>query len=350
MARQRPALARPPAARCRSGARVAPDHAALKRLAKVGVVGAHPAGSACAFELRAFASMAGIDEDPVTGSLNAGVAEWLIGSGRAPGALRRGAGREARPRRQGPRLPRERALLDRRRERQLRPRRGPPVSDGAPLAIAPDHVVVAAKSSRKARRGARTTLGARPVEGGRHANMGTHNRLLGLADAAHRRMYLEIIAVDPAAPPPERARWFDLDSPRCSAALAAGPRLVHWVARCNDLDRAIAAAARRGPRPRRGDRRGTDDRARLAPLAHLVARRRRPAGGGRGAAADRMGRCASCGPPAAERRLGRGDRPRGVDRRRCRVASARRARRSGLAAPYGLARLRRAVRVELVAA
>src|SRR6185295_6095814 len=63
---------------------VAPDHAALKRLAKVGVVGAHPAGAECAFELRAFVSMVGVDEDPVTGSLNAGVAEWLIGSGRAP--------------------------------------------------------------------------------------------------------------------------------------------------------------------------------------------------------------------------------------------------------------------------
>jgi PhzF family phenazine biosynthesis protein len=63
---------------------VVPDHVALKSLAKVGLVGVHPAGSECAFELRAFASMAGIDEDPVTGSLNAGVAEWLIGSGRAP--------------------------------------------------------------------------------------------------------------------------------------------------------------------------------------------------------------------------------------------------------------------------
>jgi len=63
---------------------LAPDHAALRGLAKVGAVGAYPSGSACAFELRAFASMVGIDEDPVTGSLNAGVAEWLIGSGRAP--------------------------------------------------------------------------------------------------------------------------------------------------------------------------------------------------------------------------------------------------------------------------
>jgi len=61
-----------------------PDHTALRTLAKVGVVGPHPPGSECAFELRAFASMVGIAEDPVTGSLNAGVAEWLIGSGRAP--------------------------------------------------------------------------------------------------------------------------------------------------------------------------------------------------------------------------------------------------------------------------
>jgi PhzF family phenazine biosynthesis protein len=63
---------------------LAPDFAALRSLAKVGVVGAYPSGSECAFELRAFVSMVGVAEDPVTGSLNAGVAEWLIESGRAP--------------------------------------------------------------------------------------------------------------------------------------------------------------------------------------------------------------------------------------------------------------------------
>ena len=61
-----------------------PDHAALKRLAKVGVIGAHPAGHACRFEVRAFAASIGVPEDPVTGSLNAGLAEWLIGAGLAP--------------------------------------------------------------------------------------------------------------------------------------------------------------------------------------------------------------------------------------------------------------------------
>jgi len=61
-----------------------PDHSALKTLAKVGVIGPHPAGSPCAFEVRAFAAPIGIPEDPVTGSLNASLAQWLMGEGIAP--------------------------------------------------------------------------------------------------------------------------------------------------------------------------------------------------------------------------------------------------------------------------
>ncbi|MGY4831325.1 PhzF family phenazine biosynthesis protein [Sphaerotilaceae bacterium SBD11-9] len=63
---------------------VRPDHATLKSLADVGLVGPHAPGSECQFELRAFAPADGIAEDPVTGSLNAGVAQWLIGAGLAP--------------------------------------------------------------------------------------------------------------------------------------------------------------------------------------------------------------------------------------------------------------------------
>jgi PhzF family phenazine biosynthesis protein len=61
-----------------------PDHSALKSLAKVGVVGPHPSGGECQFEVRAFAASIGVIEDPVTGSLNASLAQWLIGEGRAP--------------------------------------------------------------------------------------------------------------------------------------------------------------------------------------------------------------------------------------------------------------------------
>ncbi|MEN9629705.1 MAG: hypothetical protein RJA10_2932, partial [Pseudomonadota bacterium] len=48
---------------------------------KLGLVGAHPAGGEVAFEVRALFN--GI-EDPVTGSLNASLAQWLIGAGLAP--------------------------------------------------------------------------------------------------------------------------------------------------------------------------------------------------------------------------------------------------------------------------
>ncbi len=52
---------------------------------KVGVVGSRPAGDDCAFEVRAFfPGNNGMAEDPVTGSLNAALAQWLIGAGLAP--------------------------------------------------------------------------------------------------------------------------------------------------------------------------------------------------------------------------------------------------------------------------
>lgn len=45
----------------------------------VGVVGAYPPGSEAAVEVRAFCPGLGVVEDPVTGSLNAGLAQWLAG-------------------------------------------------------------------------------------------------------------------------------------------------------------------------------------------------------------------------------------------------------------------------------
>lgn len=49
----------------------------------IGVAGPYPAGSPFAYEVRAFYSEGGLTfEDPVTGSLNASLAQWLIGSGR----------------------------------------------------------------------------------------------------------------------------------------------------------------------------------------------------------------------------------------------------------------------------
>jgi PhzF family phenazine biosynthesis protein len=62
---------------------IEPEHSLLKSLAKVGVIGPHASGDV-QFEVRAFAAPIGIPEDPVTGSLNASFAQWLIGEGMAP--------------------------------------------------------------------------------------------------------------------------------------------------------------------------------------------------------------------------------------------------------------------------
>jgi PhzF family phenazine biosynthesis protein len=61
-----------------------PDAALFAGL-EIGVVAPRPAGDDCAFEVRAFfPGNNGMTEDPVTGSLNAALAQWLIGAGLAP--------------------------------------------------------------------------------------------------------------------------------------------------------------------------------------------------------------------------------------------------------------------------
>lgn len=65
-----------------------PDSAAMADLS-IGVVGAWDPevdGTQAQYEVRAFATSAGVIEDPVTGSLNASLAQWLFDSGRAAGS------------------------------------------------------------------------------------------------------------------------------------------------------------------------------------------------------------------------------------------------------------------------
>ena len=62
---------------------VEPDWSLLQDL-KLGLVGPQATGQDTQFEVRAFVASMGVPEDPVTGSLNAGLAQWMIGSGLAP--------------------------------------------------------------------------------------------------------------------------------------------------------------------------------------------------------------------------------------------------------------------------
>ena len=101
-----------------------------------------------------------------------------------------------------------------------------------------DHLIVAAQTLEEGEDRLEALLGLRPRRGGTHAGMGTHNSLLGLGE----RCYLELIAIDPDATTPLRPRWFELDTAAMRASLAGGPRLIHWAARCANIDAARRAA------------------------------------------------------------------------------------------------------------
>lgn len=105
-----------------------------------------------------------------------------------------------------------------------------------PLHTQPDHLVITAASLQAGMAWVEERLGVSmaPRIGGEHVRLGTHNALLQLGDG----FYLEVIAIDPAAPTPARARWFGLDALPKDAA----PRLAHWVARTNDIHAAVAAS------------------------------------------------------------------------------------------------------------
>ena len=97
-----------------------------------------------------------------------------------------------------------------------------------------DHLIVAAATLEQGDAYIEARTGVRPLRGGKHVAMGTHNAVLRLGP----RTYLEVIAIDSDAPAPKRARWFELDRPAMQASLEASPRLVAWAARCTDIDAA----------------------------------------------------------------------------------------------------------------
>ncbi|ACO46541.1 VOC family protein [Deinococcus deserti] len=94
-----------------------------------------------------------------------------------------------------------------------------------------DHLVVAARSLAEGRAWLEGRLGVPLQLGGEHETFGTHNALLSLGPDE----YLEVIAINLAAPAPRRARWFALDDPAMRSHLEAGPALIHWVAQVDSL-------------------------------------------------------------------------------------------------------------------
>ena len=108
-----------------------------------------------------------------------------------------------------------------------------------------DHIAVAATSLPEGVAATEAALCVELQAGGQHPDFGTYNRLLGLGPE-----YLEVIAIDPSAPPIGRPRWFHLD------AFAGPPRLTNWIVRVASMEAALQALGPEYGAPvslRRGD-------------------------------------------------------------------------------------------------
>jgi catechol 2,3-dioxygenase-like lactoylglutathione lyase family enzyme len=117
-----------------------------------------------------------------------------------------------------------------------------------------DHIAVIAPDLARGVAWVRDVLGVDMLAGGKHPEMGTHNRVVGLGPDA----YLEVISIDPEAPQPPHARWFGLDDRESvERHWREGRRLRGYVARCTDIAATVRAAPETFGRPMRvsrGDR------------------------------------------------------------------------------------------------
>lgn len=113
-----------------------------------------------------------------------------------------------------------------------------------------DHLVVIAPSLDEGVAWCEHTLGVTPGPGGQHPLMGTHNRLLRIDGPGFERTYLEILAIEPGVTPQRQSplrRWFDMDDTQTMQQVRTqGPQLLHWVARTDTLDQALACCTEHG--------------------------------------------------------------------------------------------------------
>ena len=100
-----------------------------------------------------------------------------------------------------------------------------------------DHLAIGAEALESGAAAVADVLGVPLEPGGVHPAMGTHNRLLSLGPGA----YLEVLAIDPGAPPPPQPRWFALDD------FAGPPRPRAWIARAEGGAEALGDALALAP-------------------------------------------------------------------------------------------------------
>jgi hypothetical protein len=106
-----------------------------------------------------------------------------------------------------------------------------------------DHIVIVASKLEAGVDACERLLGVRLQKGGEHVRFGTHNCLLNLGDG----VFLEVIAINPAATAPAFPRWFGMDRNTARPDTGSAAYLATFVVRTNDLASVAGALPELGP-------------------------------------------------------------------------------------------------------
>ncbi|MEM9635369.1 MAG: VOC family protein [Pseudomonadota bacterium] len=99
-----------------------------------------------------------------------------------------------------------------------------------------DHIAIGCSSLEDGVAYMEKKLGVVVPQGSKHVAMSTHNCVM----QAGNESFFELIANDPEAPAPGRARWFTLDEEATRKRLEDRPRALAWVVNTSDLDEVLA--------------------------------------------------------------------------------------------------------------
>ncbi|MEJ2085175.1 MAG: VOC family protein [Acidobacteriota bacterium] len=110
-----------------------------------------------------------------------------------------------------------------------------PGPDSAKVLQQIDHLIYGAPDLEVTVAALEDRFGVRASKGGSHPGEGTRNALYSLGAG----VYLEILAIDPDQPDPNRPRWLGIDD-------LEQPRILTWVAKGSNLGRLVVQAAEEG--------------------------------------------------------------------------------------------------------
>lgn len=98
-----------------------------------------------------------------------------------------------------------------------------------------DHLVIGAADLTQGIDYVKECLGVDMPYGGAHEKMGTHNHLMQLGGD----VFLEVMAINPDAEPPEYPRWYGLDDPYIRRRIEAQPTLLTWVVNTKNIEKLL---------------------------------------------------------------------------------------------------------------